>query len=176
MNNSRFAAGLAAMLIIAKVSFASDDTITLPAGRELHVELVTTLSLKVSETGDLWRGKVVESVFGKGGEIVPEGSTVDGHIDYVKGSGQVKGKGEMLLVADSISTPDRSKYNIVANPEHAQGTKVKDEGTGALTALARTFSRKGKDVVLLPGTEVTFAISHDTMAKKVTAQPGSSSN
>jgi type IV secretion system protein VirB10 len=127
MNNSKFAAGLAAMLIVSTVSFASEDTITLPAGRELHVELITTLSSKVNETGDLWTGKVVEPIFGKGGEIVPEGSTVDGHITYVKGPGRVKGKGEMRLVVDSISTPDASKYNIVASLKGAQGAQVKDE-------------------------------------------------
>jgi hypothetical protein len=127
MNNSEFAAGLAAMLIISTASFASEDTITLPAGRELQVELVTTLSSKVNETGDLWTGKVVEPFFGKGGEIVPEGSTVDGHITYVKGPGRVKSKGEMRLIIDSISTPDGSKYNIVASLKEAQGTKVKDE-------------------------------------------------
>ncbi len=130
MKKSRFAAGLAAMLIISTLSFASDDAITLPAGSELHVQLITTLSSKTNETGDLWTGKVVEPIFGKGGEIVPDGSTVDGHVTYVKGSGRVKDKGEMRLIVDSISTPDASKYNIVASLEDAEGAKVKDaEGT-----------------------------------------------
>jgi hypothetical protein len=167
MNNSRFAAGLAAMLVISTASFASEDTITLRAGSELHVQLITTLSSKTNDTGDMWTGKVVEPIFGNGGEIVPEGSTVDGHITYVKGPGQAKGKGEMRLIADSISTPDASKYNIVTNLEHTQGTQAKDEGTGVMAALARRFSRKGKDIVLPQGTEVTFLISRDTTAKKV---------
>jgi hypothetical protein len=167
MSNLRFTVGLAAMLILSTVSFASEDTITLPAGSELHVQVVTTLTSKANDTGDLWTGKVVEPIFGKGGEIVPEGSIVDGHITYMKGPGRVKGKGEMQLVADSISTPDASKYNIVANLEGAQGTKGEHEGTGAVTALARRFSRKGKDVVLPQGTEVTFVISRDTAATKV---------
>jgi type IV secretion system protein VirB10 len=91
------------------------------------VELITTLSSKVNETGDLWTGKVVEPLFGKGGEIVPEGSTVDGHVTYVKGPGRVKGKGEMRLIVDSISTPDASKYDIVASLKDAEGVRVKDE-------------------------------------------------
>jgi hypothetical protein len=130
MKKSRFTAGLAAMLIISTLSFASDDAITLPAGSELHVQLITTLSSKTNETGDLWTGKVVEPIFGNGGEIVPDGSIVDGHVAYVKGSGRMKDKGEMRLIVDSISTPDASKYNIVASLEDAQGAKVKDaEGT-----------------------------------------------
>jgi hypothetical protein len=130
MKKSRFAAGLAAMLVISTLSFASEDAITLPGGSELHVQLITALSSKTNETGDLWTGKVVEPIFGKGGEIVPDGSTVDGHVTYVKQAGRVKDKGEMRLIVDSISTPDASKYNIVASLEDAQGAKVKDaEGT-----------------------------------------------
>jgi type IV secretion system protein VirB10 len=209
MNNSRFTLGLAAMLIISAASFASEDTLTLPGGSELHVQLITTLSSKTNDTGDLWMGKVVEPIFGKGGEIVPEGSTVDGHIAYVKTPGRVKGKGEMRLIVDSISTPDTSKYNIVASLKEAQGTKVKDEegtmqgpgkdekgtavetgvgaaagagvgaiahggtgalygmGIGAMAALAHGLLKKGKDIVLPQGTEMTFVISRDTTAKKV---------
>ncbi len=93
MNNSRITAGLTAILVMATMSFAGEDAITLPAGSELHVQLITTLSSKTNDTGDLWTGKVVEPIFGKGGEIVPDGSTVDGHITYVKGPGRVKGQG-----------------------------------------------------------------------------------
>src|SRR5208337_2921669 len=127
MHNSRFAVGLAGVLVFSIVSFAADDTITLPAGSQLQVQLITTLSSKTNETGDMWTGKVVEPVFGNGREILPEGSTVDGHITYVKGPGRVKGKGEMRLVMDSISTPDASKYNIVASLKDAEGANVKDK-------------------------------------------------
>ena len=144
MKKSRFTAGLAGMLIISTLSFASDDAITLPAGSELHVQLITTLSSKTNETGDLWTGKVVEPIFGKGGEIVPDGSTVDGHVTYVKGSGRVKGKGEMRLIVDSISTPDTSKYNIVASLEEAQGAKVKDE-EGTMQGPGKDAKTMAKD-------------------------------
>ena len=212
MRNSRITAGLTAILVIAAMSFAGDDSLTLPAGSELHVQLITTLSSKTNDTGDLWTGKVVEPVFGKGGEIVPDGSTVDGHITYVKGPGRVKGKGEMRLVADSISTPDKSKYDIVASLEDAKGGNVKDEegtlqgpgkskkgtavetgvggaagagvgaiahgGTGALygaaigamAGLAHGVLKKGKDIVVPQGTEMTFVISRDTTAKKVSVR------
>jgi hypothetical protein len=153
MKNAGFTAGLVAVLVISTPSFAADDAITLPAGNELHVQLITTLSSKTNDAGDLWTGKVVEPIFGKGGEIVPDGSTVDGHITYVKGSERGKGKGEMRLVADSISTPDSSKYNIMASPETA------------LAALAP--HKKGKNIEVAQGTEITFVISRDTTAKKV---------
>jgi hypothetical protein len=173
MITSRFALGLAAILLSAAISFAADDTITLIAGRELHVQFITELSSKINESGDLWTGKVVEPVFGKGREIVPDGSTVDGHIMFVNSSGQAKAKskdkerGEMLLIADSISTPDGSKYNVVVNAEAAQRTQTKDQASAAIAAPARSFSKKGKYIVIPSGTEVTFFISHDTTATKV---------
>ena len=173
MKTSSITAGLAAILVMVAMSFGGDDEITLPAGSELHVQLITTLSSKTNDTGDLWTGKVVEPVFGKGGEIVPDGSTVDGHITFVSGSGQAKAKskdkekGEMLLIADSISTPDGTKYNIVANPQAAGGEQPKNQGAGGITAVARSFSRKGRNIVIPQGTEVTFLISHDTTATKV---------
>jgi hypothetical protein len=174
MINLRFAIGLAAILVSSAIFFAAEDTITLLAGRELHVQFITELSSKANESGDMWTGKVVEPVFGKGGEIVPDGSTVDGHITFVNAPGQAKPKskekekGDFLLIADSISMPDGTKYNIVANPPAAGGSQPRGQGTGGITAMASNFStKKGKNVVIEPGTEVTFAISHDITCTKV---------
>jgi hypothetical protein len=174
MTTLRFAVGLPAILVISAISFAAQDTMTLLAGRELHVQFITELSSKANETGDMWTGKVVEPVFGKGGEIVPDGSTVDGHITFPSGPGQPKAKskdkekGDFLLVADSISTPDGTKYNIVATPQAAGGAQSSSQGTGGLTVMASTFStKKGKNIVIPAGTEVTFAISRDTVCTKV---------
>ena len=174
MINLRFALGLAAVLVSSAISFAAEDTITLIAGRELHVQFITELSSKSNETGDMWTGKVVEPIFGKGGEIVPDGSTVDGHITFPSGPGQAKAKskdkerGDFLLIADSITTPDGTKYNIVATPQAAGGAPSSGQGTGGLTVMASTFStKKGKNIVIPAGTEVTFAISRDTTCTKV---------
>ena len=174
MSKTRFAVGLAALLVSAAICFAADDAITLIAGRELHVQFITELSSKANESGDMWTGKVVEPVFGHGGEIVPDGSTVDGHITFVnppeqsKGKGKDKEKGDYLLIADSISTPDGTKYNLAASAQAAGGAQAKDQGAGGLTAPASKFStKKGKNIVIAPGTEVTFEITRDTVGTKV---------
>jgi type IV secretion system protein VirB10 len=208
MFNSRRTTGLAAILIISTSSFAADDAITLPAGTELHVQLITSLSSKTNETGDMWSGKVVEPVFAKGKEIVPQGSSVDGHITYVKGPGRVKGKGEMRLVVDSISTSDASRYNIVASLKDAEGANVTDKegtmqgpgkdktrtevetgvgaaagagvgaiahggtgalygaGIGAMAGLVHSALKKGKDIVVPAGSEMTFVIPRDTTMQR----------
>jgi hypothetical protein len=166
--------GFSAIVAISAICFAADDAITLIAGRELHVQFITELSSKANESGDMWTSKVVEPVFGHGGEIVPDGSTVEGHLTFVnppeqaKGKGKDKEKGDFQLIADSIATPDGTKYNLVANAPAAGGGQAKDQAAGSLTALASKFStKKGKNIVISPGTEVTFEITRDTVATKV---------
>jgi hypothetical protein len=99
------------------------DTLTLPAGTYLQVRLLTTLSSKTTETGDPWTGRIVEPVFAKGQEVIPEGSMVDGHVTYVKEAGRIKSKGEMRLVAETITTPHDVKYQVVASLQDAQGAE-----------------------------------------------------
>jgi len=208
MNSSRAVMGLVAVLIASAVSVAADDTILLPAGTQIQVQLITTLSSKTNENGDMWSGKVVEPIFSNGKEIVPEGSFVDGHITYLKSPGHVKGRGEMRLVVDSISTPGAAKYKIVASLKDAEGADVKDQegtlqgpgkdgkgtavetgigaaagagvgaivhggsgalygaGIGAAAGLIHGALKKGKDIIVPAGLEITFVIPRDTTAQK----------
>ncbi len=107
--------------------------IALPAGTELLVKLTNTLSTKGSEEGDPWAGKVVEPIFSGGQEVVPADSTVRGRVTFVKPAGRATGRGEMRLVAETISVPEQGTYTIVAQLKNADdntGSKVKDdEGT-----------------------------------------------
>jgi len=174
MSKPAFALGLMAILVSSVVCVAAEDAITLLAGRELHVQFITELSSKTNESGDMWTGKVVEPVFGHGGEIVPDGSTVDGHITFVNTPAQAKGKskdkekGDFLLIADSISTPDGTKYNLGGSAQAGGGTQPNDQASAGLTVLASKFStKKGKTILVAAGTEVTFEITHDTVATKV---------
>jgi hypothetical protein len=125
---------IAMMMAAGLLARAADgDDIALPNGTELVVRLTTTLSSKGSEEGDPWIGKVAEPIFSGGQEAVPEDSKVHGHVTFVKPPGRATGKGEMRLVAETISITDRGTFTIVALLKNAQdnnGTKVKDaEGT-----------------------------------------------
>ena len=124
----------AIMTASALLSRAADtDDIALPNGTELVVRLTTTLSSKGSEEGDPWMGKVAEPIFSGGQEAVPANSKVHGHVTFVKAPGRATGRGEMRLVAETVSIADRGTFTIVAMLKNAQdnnGTKVKDaEGT-----------------------------------------------
>jgi len=206
-----------AMLLAAALGTAQgqtpDDEFTIPAGSTMDVQLITTLSTKTSETGDLWRGKILESIWAGGREIVPAGCIVAGHVAFVKEPGRAKGRGEMRLVADTITTPDHIQYAVTTSLQEAKsagGAAVKDsEGTikgpssrkedakdvgigaaigagvgtmaagagkgtlygaaaGAIVAGVRALAKRGKDVVLGQGTELTFTIERDTHVKRQT--------
>jgi hypothetical protein len=125
---------LGVALATGRFARAIDDSdIALPAGTQLVVKLTNTLSTKASEEGDPWAGKVAEPIFAKGREVVPANSTVRGHVTFLKPEGRATGRGEMRLVAETISTPEEGTFTIVAQLQDAQGgkgSKVKDaEGT-----------------------------------------------
>jgi hypothetical protein len=122
------------ILAVGLPAWAVDGSdIALPAGTQLLVRLTTTLSTKGSEEGDPWAGKVEEPIFAGGEEVVPANSTVRGHVTFLKPAGRATGRGEMRLVAETISTPEHGTFTIVAQLQDAQdnnGSKVKDaEGT-----------------------------------------------
>jgi hypothetical protein len=127
------AAALLMMVTLVSPVAASTDTFTIPAGTTLDVELTSTLSTKTNQTGDLFTGKVTEPVFYEGQEVVPDGSTVQGHLTFVQPPGRVKGKAEMRLVLDTIKTPDGQNYALAAELQDVQGpagvTVKGNEGT-----------------------------------------------
>ena len=133
---------LAALAPVARSMAANEDDIALPNGTQLVVTLTTTLSTKGSEEGDPWLGKVEDPIFSGGQEVVPEDCKVRGHVTFLKPQGRATGRGEMRLVAESISIPDRGTFTIVAllkNAQDSNGSKVKDaegtvEGPGKSTA------------------------------------------
>ena len=125
---------LGALLCPAAATLAQQpDTLTLPAGTSLQIRLLNTLSSKNSDAGDPWEGKVMEPVFANGLEVIPEGSMVEGIVTFVKPAGRVKSKGEMRLVAKTITTYHGAKYQIVASLKDAHGAEdakvTGEEGT-----------------------------------------------
>jgi hypothetical protein len=107
--------------------------IALPSGTQLVVKLTNALSSKSSEEGDPWVGKVAEPIFASGQEVVPADSRVRGHVTFVKPPGRATGKGEMRIVAETVSVTGQGNFTIVAllkNADDSTKTKVKDaEGT-----------------------------------------------
>ena len=128
------AAVIALSMAAGMLARAQDNNdIALPDGTQLVVKLTNTLSTKGSEEGDPWAGKVDEPIFAKGEEVIPANSTVRGRVTFVHPAGRATGRGEMRLVAETISTPEHGTLTIVAQLKNAQdstGSSIKDaEGT-----------------------------------------------
>jgi hypothetical protein len=204
------------LLALPVAAWAQEDEnfFKLPAGTTLEVRLMNTLSTRTNQEGDPFSGRLVESIIRKGEDVVPAGSIVEGRVTFAKEAGRIKGKAEMRLIAESLTTPQDVKYLIVAGLENARGmdgAKLKDKegtiegggtstkggaietgigagagaavggifggsgtaalygaGVGAVAAGVRHLLKRGKDVTLPIGTELTFVISRDSIAQKVT--------
>lgn len=104
----------------------------LPAGTKINVQLITTLSSSADREGDIFTAEVEDPIFADGMEVIHAGSTLRGHVTFVKPPGRVKGKAEMRLVADSIVMKNGREYSFTGQLTNGaeSGVKVKgSEGT-----------------------------------------------
>lgn len=106
----------------------------IPAGSLLHVRLTCTITSKTNKAGDPFTGMVTSAVMVDGKELIAEGSTVEGHVAFVKPSGRVSGVAQMRIVLDDIITPDDIKIALPAGLDDMGGASCAkatgdDEGT-----------------------------------------------
>jgi hypothetical protein len=130
----RFVALLAGIMMsaVAGVS-ASQPKVTLPVGTQIDVQLTTTISSSANQVGDPFLAEVEDPVFAGGEEVISPGSTLRGHIAFLKPAGRLRGRAEMRLVADDIVTKNGKQYSFkadLANLSSDSGvTKKNNEGT-----------------------------------------------
>src|SRR5476651_1857887 len=95
MTMNRFtisACGLA--LIFATTAFASEQrTVTLPAGTILPVALETSVGSDISRVEQPVTGRLRRAVTVRGGQVLPAGTVVSGHVTAAQRPGKVKGRG-----------------------------------------------------------------------------------
>jgi hypothetical protein len=112
---------LVAACLLPAWALGQDKKVTIAAGTTVETTLTTLLTSKTSEEGDPFSAQIVEPIFSGGEQVVPAGSTLAGHVAFVKPPGRVKGKGEMRLVADKIITEDGMEFPLSAGLENAHG-------------------------------------------------------
>src|SRR2546426_4755920 len=101
-------AALLSSALLPTATLASDAD-TMPAGTELNFRLITALSTKINHVGDPFSGEIDSPVFSGNAEILPTGSTVEGHIDLLQPAGRQRAK--MRLVIDSITPPPGTGFH-----------------------------------------------------------------
>ncbi len=107
--------------LLGMVALAAEKPAPIPAGSSLRVRLETTLTDKTNESGDPFTGVVTEPIVVNGKEVVASFSLVTGHVAFVKPSGRIRGKAQMRIVVDSITTPDNVVYPLSGTLEDANG-------------------------------------------------------
>lgn len=144
-------AGWLAVLFVALPGLASETIHVIPAGSTLHVSLMTTLTDKTNKTGDRFIGQLTQPVIANGKEIVPQGSTVEGHIAFLKPSGRIKGVAQMRLIIDDVVTPDNVRYTLAASLEDARGgpcaNSPRDE-EGTIKGCGKSKGEYGKNAAI----------------------------
>ncbi len=119
-----FLAGIAWPL----AAWSADSAPMIPAGTLLRVRLRDTLTSKTSKDGDKFTGVIDEAVSANGKVVVPAGTIVDGHVAFVKPPGRVKGRAQMRVVLDALTTPDNAHYQFTGSLEDAHGSPCAKTG------------------------------------------------
>jgi hypothetical protein len=135
-------------------AYAAEDKVTLPAGTALHVRLTTTLTSKTNQPGDKFTGVVDQPVTADGKTIVPDGSIVDGHVAFIKPSKRIKGRAEMRIVLDDVTTDEDAKYALSGTLEDAQGSpcaKAGSDDEGTVKGCGKSKKDAAKDAAIAGG-------------------------
>ena len=127
---------------------------TVPAGSLLHVRLTSTLTSKTSKTGDPFTGMVTQPIVVDGKEIIGTGSTVEGHVAFVKSSGRITGLAQMRLVLDDIITTDDVKIKMAAGLEDMNAgpcAKTGSDEEGTIKGCGKNKKDMAKDAAIGAG-------------------------
>jgi hypothetical protein len=145
-------------ILLGTSGLGAEKPAAIPVGTTIAVKLDTTLTDKTNKTGDPFTGELTSPIVVNRREIVPQYSTVNGHVAFVKPSGRMHGKAQMRVVIDNITTPDNVVYPLSSTLQDAHGVcsgttasaKGKGDEEGTIQGAARA-KRKQLRVLPLPG-------------------------
>ncbi|MEK7742816.1 MAG: hypothetical protein AAB578_00370, partial [Elusimicrobiota bacterium] len=90
---------------------AREETLELPSGTLLSVELVDPLSSGKSKSGSAFRARVTEGVYVRGALALPPGSTVRGTVVEARPSDRLGGRSKLELTLSTLDL-DGSSYSL----------------------------------------------------------------
>jgi BON domain len=102
--------------------------ITLPAGTSIPVRITQTLDSATTQTGDKFTGAVASDIVVDGLVVLPQGTSVTGHVDEAKDATHFKGS-SLLTVSLSAINRKGEHISVATDPYTKQG-----EGRGKNTA------------------------------------------
>jgi hypothetical protein len=118
----------------------------LPVGTTVNVQLISALSSSADRAGDTFTAQVEDPIFANGIEVVPAGSTLRGHVTFIKPPGRVKGKAEMRLVADGIVLKNGREYTFTGELTNSDESSVKvKDSEGTIQGKGKSTTQTAKD-------------------------------
>lgn len=84
------------------------QSLVIPAGTRIRVQLAQTLSTKQSQTGDPFSGTVASAVRVNGQTVIPAGSRASGTVIDAKSQGRFNGQATLAVRLDSVRVNGRS--------------------------------------------------------------------
>lgn len=118
----------------------------LPAGTKISVQLITSLSSSADHNGDRFSAEVEDPIFANGIEVIHAGSTLNGHVSFVKPPGRLKGRAEMRLEADSITLKNGKEFTFTAQLTNSDTSGVKVKGSeGTVEGKNKSLKQAAKD-------------------------------
>ncbi len=110
------------------------QTITVPAGTEIHIRLSSGISSATASSGNGFQGSLTEPLVVNGVTVAARGSVVNGQVTSAVSSGRLKRPAELSLVLTSIT------------PEGGQQTPISTH-----TWSVSGKSHKKRDIVMIGG-------------------------
>ena len=139
------------VMVMPAWALAEGESVVIPAGTVLRVKLRTTLTSKTSKSGDKWTGVIEQPVTANGREVLPPGSVVDGHVAFVKPSKRIKGKAEMRIVLDKVTTPGETEIALAAALDDTNGApcaKTGGDEEGTIEGCGKSKKDMAKDAAI----------------------------
>src|SRR5690606_22801068 len=131
------------------------QSITVPAGTEVTVALVSALSSKSAKVGEAVHARVTSNVMVDGRTAIPQGLNVAGSVvKVVSGSDRIGGTPALVLAFDRIELPHGDDVQIAgAFEEKGKSDNTRDTvkivgGAAAGTLLADQVSKKDRNRVI----------------------------
>lgn len=104
------------------------DDVVLPRKTEIFLTLERSISTKTATAGDRVHGRVSVPVTQDDRIVIPVGSYILGRVDFSRQPGRLKGKGELILIFDTVILPDGTTRQMEAVVQSAEGHRTDRSG------------------------------------------------
>jgi hypothetical protein len=135
----------------------------LPAGSQVEVELVDTLSSRVNKLGDRFTIRLAQAISSQGVEIAPAGATGQGEVIDVARAGMGGKQGKLIISARYLDLNGR-QVRVRGMTFMASGKSRVDLATGVLlvpyVGVAAAFIQGG-EIEIPAGARATVRLAED---------------